>query len=203
MLCSGEGDDDRVATGRPVDEHGDVAWRILQERQQPAVLEQSVGCVHEHKLCLLLGSKPRQIFAGRDGREPSGTDVHVASGQFVPTRSQVGRRSRELTSTGDGGREDDLTRARDPGERLGETEERRRTLELQHSDEYDARPRHARASTRRLEIERRIVLKDRMLELLKLCSRLDTELIDKGCTSHSIGGECLGLAATAVESQHL
>ena len=113
---------DRVAAGRPVDEHGDVARRLLQERQQPAVLEQSVGCVHEHKLCLLLGGKPRQIFAGRDGRERSGTDAQVASGQFLPTRSQVGRRSRELTGAGDGGREDDLTRAADPGERLGEAE---------------------------------------------------------------------------------
>jgi hypothetical protein len=47
------------------------------------------------------------------------------------------------------------------------------------------------------------VLKDRALELLELCSWLDSELIDKRCTSYSVSGECVGLTATAVESQHL
>jgi hypothetical protein len=115
----------------------------------------------------------------------------------------VSRRGRELTGTGDRGRQDDLARAGDPGQRLGEAEQRRRGLELQRGDEYDARPRHARGSMGRLEIERRIVLKDRALEFLKLCSRLDSEFIDKGRTSYSVSGERVGLAATAVESEHL
>jgi hypothetical protein len=48
-----------------------------------------------------------------------------------------------------------------------------------------------------------MVLEDRPLELLKRSTWFDSELVDKGCTSHSIGGQCVGLAATAVESKHV
>src|SRR5262245_4147600 len=119
MFGSRKRNDDGIAFRRSVDENSNVAWRLIEEGQQPAVLEQAIRSFYEQELRLLLGSETRQIAPRRDRCERGNTHIHVATGGFLPKRLQRGRGGRELARGRNCRRQDDLARTGDPGERLG------------------------------------------------------------------------------------
>src|SRR5262249_32410920 len=65
------------------------------------------------------------------------------------------------------------------------------------------RLRRARCRRRRADgIGRRILVEDRLLELLEPATRLDAELLDEHAPSHLVRLQRVGLTAAAVEREH-
>ena len=58
-----------AGAGGAVDEHRDVARRLVQQAQEPCVLEEPCGRVDEQQLGILLAGEPREVGAGRERGE--------------------------------------------------------------------------------------------------------------------------------------
>ena len=66
MLGPRERDEHRAgAADRAADDDADVARRLLEEGQDPGILEQPVRCVDEQEVDVVLGREARQVDARR------------------------------------------------------------------------------------------------------------------------------------------
>ena len=92
VLGAGERDDDRVAASLAVHEDGDVARCVVEQAQQPWVLEQAIGRVDDEELGILLAREPREIGARRERGERRSTRCRRPALRAVSRRCTLSRR---------------------------------------------------------------------------------------------------------------
>ena len=205
MRRRAEGHDHRTELERRAggDQHRDVARRALDDR----ALQRRRSGVADEQVDALLRRQPHDVVAWRRRRERGGARGHAAIAQPLTPLRQLGRGAAQLVRADDSG-DDQLARWSRRRQRLGDPQQPLEPVErLRHHQHRPLRHRgrrrrHARPRRRRREVERRVLLEDRVLELLEAGARLEPQLVRQHAPRAAVGLERLSLARRAVQRQH-
>ena len=169
---------------------------VLEQREQPGVLEDAARRVDEHEVDVLLGGQPGEVGAGRDGGEHRGAGGRAAACSARRGRAPGARARRAPRHRRRSRRDHHLARA---GQRLGQREPARRRSRGRARRRGSALPRRRLGGrpTVAAEGERRVLAQDRALELLQRVAGLDAELARRAASR----GRAVGGSASACRPQ--
>src|SRR5262245_25708250 len=96
MLGSGEWDEYGSGTRLTPDQDSHVTWGVLQEPEEPAVLEEVGGRVDENELGVLVASHARKIGSWGEGRESRSPCHEPCLYETLPVLSKGGGSAGEI-----------------------------------------------------------------------------------------------------------
>ena len=181
----------------PADEQRDVARCPVEDRGQIDLERLGEVTVRKQQVSVLLRCEPHEIFAGLAGRERDGSRGGSSAREFFAPAVEERRRGAHRLRRRQPG-ENHLARGPCAGEQLGEPDQRVEVV--LGSDRDEDRTLGGRRFAHQIQI--RILLKHRPLELLQLRARLDAELLDECRPRRLVGGKSFGLPARAVQGEH-
>ena len=179
------------------DEQRDVARCAIENRGHIDLERLREVTVRKQQVSVLLRCEPHEIFAGLAGRERDSSGGGSSTREFFAPAVEERRRGAHRLRRRQPG-EDHLAGRPCPSEQLGEPDQRVEVVLDSNRDED--RTLGGRRLTHELQV--RILLKHRPLELLQLRPRLDAELLHECRPRRLVRGEGLGLPARAVQGEH-
>ncbi len=200
--------DEHGALGRrvPRNEQRHVAGRLREDGSEllvgSSLGQELVGGVGEQEIDVELGGEPSQLLTRRRRRERGRTGHDTARFERRPALFEPGRRGPKLGCVRhEPGQDQDARRV--SHERLGHREQRVDARLVRDGDEN--RPLRDLPDTggcRRFDIQRRVLPKDRPLQLLERRARIDPELVDEGPARILVGVQGLRLPTRPVQRRH-
>ena len=207
MLGPSEGDE-HGALGRrfPRNEQRHIAGRVLEDGSEllvgSSLGQELLGGVGEQEVDVELGGEPSELLTRRRRRERGRSGHDTARFECRPAFFEPGRRGPKLGCVRhEPGQDHDARRV--SHERLGHREQRVDARLVRDSDEN--RPLRDLPDTcgcRRFEIQRRVLPKDRPLQLLERRARVDPELVDERPARILVGVKRLRLPTRPVQRRH-
>ena len=188
---------------RSADDDAYVTGRVLEERDDPCVLEEPGRCLDEKEVDVLLDGQACQVDAGREREKDGCTRFQTVREEPRAVRAECGSHRLELGG-GRHGRHHHELAFRLADERCRKLEKAVERGLAEHGDED--RPQLFRSMAARAsglgQVESWILAKHRRLEVAQPRPGLDTELVDEGRSSAPIRVKSLDLAARAVQGEH-